>query len=180
MIRLTISAGNRHLDLPNDVRLEVRPRVSGLDAASTSEATRRVAVLQREVDAEAAAGQPADPTGFNAANEAALNGLFWQFQTEAMLRFALVSWEGVGDADGNALPVTPENCAAFAAVPTLAGAFRAAYDEDILIQAAEGNASTPSSGGATGQAASTALDASSDGEGPASPTAPSADPAPPS
>ena len=171
---------NRVIDLLGGVKLTVRPRTSGLEAAATSEATRRVAAIQREADDQASAGQPLDATGFNGANEAAINGLFWQYQTEALLRLATVSWEGVGDAEGSPLPLSADACAAFAAVPSLAGAFRAAYDESTLMQVAEGNGSAPTSDGATGRVGSTAQDATSEGGSTANPAVPSADPAPPS
>ena len=75
MFQLHTARENRWLELPHGVKVEVRPRTTALDAATASEATRRLAAEQREADAHAAAGQPLDPAGFTVANEAVLNGL---------------------------------------------------------------------------------------------------------
>ena len=177
MIRLLPQTDNRWLELPRGVRVEVRPRTTALDAAATSEATQRTAAEQRDADAAAEAGQPLDPQGFNASNTAVLNGMFYQFQIEALARMGILRWEGVGDAEGNPLPVSPASVASLVAVPEFGGAFKQAYDQATSDLVAEGNASAPTSDTDTAAGESIAEGASADAETPPTLIEPSADPA---
>ena len=86
-------------------------------------------------------------------------GMVAQYSAEAILRFAVEEWEGVGDEDGNPLAPSPEAFAAFAAHPDATRALMAIAVEEAEAVAAEGNASAPSSPGAGGEGANTAPDA---------------------
>lgn len=164
MIRLMPQTENRWLELPRGVKVQVRPRTTALDAAATSEATRRTAAEQREAEAAAAAGQPLDAKGFNAANVSVLNGMFHQFTIEALACMGILAWEGVGDKDGNPLELSTEAVGNLMAIPEFGGAFKAAYDQSMSDLVMEGNASPPTSDIATEEAASPALDANVDQE----------------
>jgi len=75
---------------------------------------------------------------------------------------SITGWEGVGDADGNPVPVTPETWALFAELyPGAATMVIAEIRRPGLLAAAEGNGSAPSPGGGPTGAPSTAAAAPS-------------------
>ncbi|MDP1669698.1 hypothetical protein [Phaeovulum sp.] len=61
----------------------------------------------------------------------------------ALARRALLDWEGVGDADGNPIPVTPEGIDALLDIFPVFDAFQSDYVGKGLLLGAEGNASSP-------------------------------------
>ena len=69
---------------------------------------------------------------------------------------AILDWEGVGDADGNATPVTPEGIAALLDVWPIFERFQMDYVAEGLELEAEKNASAPSPTGSTAGAKATA------------------------
>ena len=75
---------------------------------------------------------------------------------KAVARRAVLDWEGVGDAMGNIVPVTPEGIDALLEIWPVFEAFQTMYVAKGLILDAEKNASAPSpsgpSAGATGTA----------------------------
>jgi len=72
---------------------------------------------------------------------------------KALARNAVLDWDGVGDAGGNAIPVSPEGIDALLDVWPLFEAFQTKYVAKGLVLDAEKNASAPlpvgSSAGAT-------------------------------
>jgi len=159
MFRLSLTSEPRWLELPFGVKVEVRPASTGLIEAARSEANKRVAMLQVEAGAAEKAGQPVDKTGFTGANADALNGLWQQYWCEALARYGIIRWEGIGDTAGSTQAVTPAAIEAFASHPVLSKAYLEAYNGAAAGVALEGNASAPSSGGSTGEALNTATDA---------------------
>jgi hypothetical protein len=159
MFRLSLTNEPRWLELPFGVKVEVRPASTGIVEAARSEATKRVAMLQVEAQASEKAGQPLEKTAFNGANAQALDGLWQQYWCEALARYGIVRWEGVGDTAGAAQTVTAAAIEAFASHPVLSKAFLAAYNDAAAGVAVEGNASAPISAGSTEEAPITAPDA---------------------
>lgn len=148
------------LDLFPGVRVLVRPLTTAVAEAAYAEAVERTRPIKQAAEDAEKAGTPLDPSGANGANAAWIQGLHWQFVSEALARYGIIEWEGIGDDGGCPLPVTPETCAAFAAHPDVGGRnFVLKYRASLDAVAAEGNASAPSSAGAGVGAPSTAPDA---------------------
>jgi hypothetical protein len=101
MLRLDLTAEPRWLDLGYGVRLRAAPLTTALMVASRSDAS--VETLPESATDE----------------ERAL--VF----AKAIARRAVMEWEGVGDADGNPAPVTPESIDALLEVWPLFEAFQA-------------------------------------------------------
>ena len=132
MIRLDLSREPRWLDLGHGVRLRVTPLTTALMVASRSDAA--VEALPETASDE----------------EQAL--VF----AKAIARRAVAAWEGVGDADGTPVPVTPAGIDALLEVWPIFEAFQAVYVSKGLLLDAEKNASAPSPTGALAGATATA------------------------
>jgi hypothetical protein len=74
----------------------------------------------------------------------------------ALARRALLDWEGVGDAKGKPLPVTPEGIDALLDIFPIFDAFQTDFVGKGLMLDAEGNASAPSPTGSSAGAIATA------------------------
>jgi hypothetical protein len=172
--------GPRWLELPFGVRVEVEPLTTARATAARNEALKRAAALRREAEAAAKAGQEFDAASFTGANHSAIAGLAMEYEIEALARFGIRRWEGVLGQDGQALPVTPAACEAFAQHHKLGVAFWDAYRGPIEELAAEGNASAPSPASGGAEAGTTAPDATDAPEGLTESPPESAENAPPS
>ena len=75
---------------------------------------------------------------------------------KALARRAVLDWEGVGDAQGNPLPLSPAGIDALLDVWPVFEAFQTGYVAKGLILDAEKNASAPSPNGPTAGATPTA------------------------
>jgi len=139
MFRLSLTNEMRWLELPMGVRVEVRPLTTAIVEAAASEALKRVALLQVEASVAEKAGQPYDKGGFNGANSSAMDGLWNQYRAEALARYGVNRWEGVGGPDGNPLPPSPQAIEAFAAHPALAREFVRLYAQPVAEIVSEGN-----------------------------------------
>jgi hypothetical protein len=133
MLRLNLASEPEWLDLGHGVRVRVLPCTSGVMAAARGNAA---------VDALVAAG----------ASEAELALAL----AKAMAGIAILDWEGVGDADGKPVPVTPEAASALIDVWPLFEAFQARYVAKGLLLDAEKNVSSPSPTGTSAGATATA------------------------
>ncbi len=116
MLRLDLKREAYWLDLVPGVRVKVRPCSSALIFAA-----RRAA-------------EALDGTGPEAAGERMAVFL------RQLAQLAVVEWEGVGDADGKPVPVTPEGVAALLDHHPVADAFNVGYVAPSLVLDAEGNA----------------------------------------
>ena len=132
MLRLDLTAEPHWLDLGYGVRLRLAPLTTALMVAARSDAA--VETL------------PATATD----EERAL--VF----AKAIARIAVSEWEGVGDADGNPVPVTPAGIDALLEVWPIFEAFQAAYVSKGLLLDAEKNSSAPSPIGTSAGATATA------------------------
>lgn len=120
MIRIDLSPEPQWLDLGHGVRLKLLPLTTALMVATRSDP----------------AVQELDPEANNDARAAIFAG--------ALARRAIVDWEGVGDAEGNALLVTPEGIDALLALWPIFEAFNLHYVSRGMLLDAEKNASAPS------------------------------------
>jgi hypothetical protein len=129
MIRLDLSNEPTWLDLGHGVRLHLNPLTTAMMVASRNDPT--VAALDDNATDEASA----------------------LVFAKALARNATLDWEGVGDADGNTIPVSPEGIDALLDVWPLFEAFQTKYVAKGLVLDAEKNVSPPlpngSSAGAT-------------------------------
>ena len=132
MLRLYLAAEPRWLDLGHGVRLRVAPLTTALMVASRSDA--------------AVEAMPATATD----EERALTF------AKAIARRAVIDWEGVGDADGNPVPVTLAGIDALLEVWPIFEAFQATYVSKGLLLDAEKNVSAPSPTGTSAGATATA------------------------
>ncbi len=74
----------------------------------------------------------------------------------ALARRALLDWEGVGDAEGKPLPITPDGIDALLDIFPIFDAFQTEFVGKGLVLDAEGNASAPSPTGSSAGAIVTA------------------------
>ncbi len=130
MIRLNLSSEPRWLDLGGGLRLQVAPVTTAIMAAARSDI--------------AASDMPEDlPQEALAVTMA-----------KAVARRVILNWEGVGDADGNPLPVTPEGIDALLDIWPIFEAFQRNCLAPHLMLDQEKNASAPSpTGGSVGATA---------------------------
>lgn len=132
MIRLDLSPEPQWLDLGHGVRLKLLPMTTALMVATRSDPA------VQELDPEA-----------NNDERAAV------FAT-ALARRAVVDWDGVGDADGSVLPVTPEGIDALLSLWPIFEAFNLLYVSCGMLLDAEKNGSAPSPTGTSVGATATA------------------------
>ena len=132
MLRLDLTSEPRWLDVGHGVRLRAAPLTTALMVAARSDPA-----------VEALPGAASD-------EERAL--VF----AKAIARRAVSEWEGVGDADGNAAPVTPAGIDALLEVWPIFEAFQARYVSAGLLLEQEKNVSAPSPTGASAGATPTA------------------------
>ena len=140
MIRLDLSPEPQWLDLGHGVRLKLLPLTTALMVATRSDP----------------AVQDLDFESSNDTRAAIFAG--------ALARRAVVNWDGVGDAEGNVLPVTPEGIDALLSLWPIFEAFNLHYVSRGMLLDAEKNASAPSPTGTSAGATATAQ--------PAAPNAP--------
>jgi hypothetical protein len=118
MIRLDLKREPHWLDLGHGARVHVRPCITALMMAARAEAQR--AAMPAMIDTQAAGERTA-----------AL--------VKALGRLGIQDWEGVGDAEGEALPVTPEGIDALLDLWPLAEAFERLYLGPALLLDEEKN-----------------------------------------
>ena len=132
MIRIQLSPEPQWLDLGHGVRLQLLPLTTALMVATRSDP----AVQALEADAS------------NDARAAVFAG--------ALARRAVADWEGVGDEDGNPLPVTPEGINALLSLWPIFEAFNLQYVSRGMLLDAEKNGSAPLQTGTSVGATATA------------------------
>ncbi|MCL7465532.1 hypothetical protein [Phaeovulum sp. NW3] len=132
MLRLTLSSAPFWLDLGLGVRIEVAPLSTALMVAAR---------------ADPALGVLPAGTG-----DEALAVIF----AKALARRAIRTWEGVGDAAGQPIPVTPEGIDALLDIWPIFEAFQAGYLAKGLELELEKNVCAPSPNGSTAGVSATA------------------------
>ena len=132
MLKLDLTGEPRWLDLGHGVRLHVAPLTTALMVAARSDPT--LVALPETASDEARALAFA----------------------KAIARIAVSDWEGVGDADGTPVSVTPDGIDALLEVWPIFEAFQALYVAGGLLLDAEKNVSAPSPTGTSAGATATA------------------------
>ena len=143
MLRLNITATPEWLTLAPGLRLHMAPLSTAIMLAARAEL--------------AATDIPAD----------ASNDEISRIGAKAIARRTVLAWEGVGDAAGNPVPVTPEGINALLEIWPVFEAFQTQYVAKGLILDAEKNVSAPLPNGPSAGATATARPARG-----AAPTAP--------
>lgn len=151
MIKLNISTGPAWIELFAGVRVLVHPARTSLMLGARDDVWGNVAPVapvesddEDESDGAVKDAQAFDRLAFN----------------KAVARRAIADWEGVGDPDGVALPVTPDTVDAAMEDYRFWGAFQEKYIMPANAVVDEGNASGPSLNGTTATGPTTAADAS--------------------
>lgn len=132
MLTLDLTNEPRWLDLLPGVRLKLRPLTTALMVAARAD--------------PAVETMPPTATPEDLALAMA----------KAVARLAILDWEGIGDAEGQPLPVSPEAVDALLDLWPAFEAFQAAYVAKALLLGAEKNASMPSPTGPSAGAMATA------------------------
>ena len=132
MIRLDLSAAPKWLDLGAGLRLQVLPVTTATMVAARNDPA--VEAL---------------PEGASKEEQALV-------MAKAVARRVLTGWEGVGDADGNPVPVSPEGIDALLDIWPVFEAFQTRCLAPHLMLDAEKNASSPVPSGTSAGAKVTA------------------------
>jgi hypothetical protein len=132
MLRLNPTAEPRWLDLGHGVRIRLAPLTTALMVAARADLA--VAALPETAAPEALALAMA----------------------KALARRAVLDWEGVGDAEGRSLSVSPEGVDALLDIWPVFEAFQTGYVATGLVLEAEKNVSAPSPTGPSAGATPTA------------------------
>ena len=135
MIRINLSPEPQWLDLGHGVRLQLLPLTTALMVATRSDPA------VQDLDADAS-------NDTRAAVFAA-----------ALARRAVIGWEGVGDADGSVIAVSPEGIDALLSLWPIFEAFNLHYVSRGMLLDAEKNGSAPSPTGTSAGATATAMPA---------------------
>jgi hypothetical protein len=125
MLRLNMSSGPEWLDLGHGVRLQVAPLTTAIMMAARKGAQGQIA-LPEGADPELA-DIDTDSIGLAMA--------------KAVARIVVTDWEGVGDAEGNPVPVSSEGIDALLDIWPIFEAFQTRYVARAMILDAEKNAS---------------------------------------
>ena len=132
MIRIQLSPEPQWLDLGHGVRLQLLPLTTALMVATRS-----------------------DPAVQDLAADASNDTRAAVFAA-ALARRAVVDWEGVGDADGNPLLVSPDGIDALLSLWPIFEAFNLQYVSPGMLLDAEKNGSAPLPTGTSAGATATA------------------------
>ncbi|PWG16134.1 hypothetical protein [Salibaculum griseiflavum] len=122
MLKLNLSTEPHWLDLGHGVRLLVEPLTTAIMLAARSDP----AILDATVDAEGTAAPSNDDLA--------------RIVAKAVARIVVKDWEGVGDAEGKPLPLTPEGIDALLELWPIFEAFQTDYIAGALILEQEKNA----------------------------------------
>ena len=120
MIRINLSPEPQWLDLGHGVRLQLLPLTTALMVATRS-----------------------DPAVQDLATDAS-NGSRAAVFAAALARRAVIGWEGVGDADGSVIAVSPEGIDALLSLWPIFEAFNLLYVSRGMLLDAEKNGFAPS------------------------------------
>lgn len=122
MLRLNLSNEPRWLNLGHGIRLLVEPLTTAIMLAARSDPT---------ILAAAQGPEPGDERS---------NDDLARIVAKAVARIVVKNWEGVGDENGEPLPLTPEGIDALLELWPIFEAFQTKYIAGALILDAEKNA----------------------------------------
>jgi len=121
MLRLRLSTEPEWLDLGHGVRLFVEPLTTAVMLAARSDPTIMAATQNQEIE------------------DSASNDDLARIVAKAVARIVVQDWDGVGDAEGEPLPVTPDGIDALLEIWPIFEAFQTRYIAGALILDAEKN-----------------------------------------
>ena len=121
MLRLRLSTEPEWLDLGHGVRLLVEPLTTAVMLAARSDPAIMAATQNQEIE-----GSPS-------------NDDLARIVAKAVARIVVQDWEGVGDAEGKPLSVTPDGIDALLEIWPIFEAFQTRYIAGALILDAEKN-----------------------------------------
>ena len=121
MLRLRLSTEPEWLDLGHGVRLLVEPLTTAVMLAARSDPAIMAATQNQEIE------------------DSPSNDDLARIVAKAVARIVVQDWEGVGDAEGKPLPVTPDGIDALLEIWPIFEAFQTRYIAGALILDAEKN-----------------------------------------
>ena len=125
MLTLDLPTTPYWLALPRGVRVEIRPITTAVMAAAQAASARRLTALR-------AAEPDLDPD--------MARSLAFAFLVKALARHAVTAWEGIGDAAGKPLPLSPDAVERLMDMDDIAAAFWDRATSPVVAVATEGNA----------------------------------------
>lgn len=129
MLTLSIPTEPSWINLPQEVRLRIRPITTAVVAAAQAASLREAEELR----------DSGDPTGLDLTDPDVAKGLGFALMVKALARYAVLEWEGVGYASGEPLPCTPENVARLMDLDEMATTFWRAAFAPVAAMSVEGN-----------------------------------------
>ena len=137
MLRLDILSQPRWLDLGHGVRLFVEPLTTAVMLAARSDPS----ILAATADIKVIdAWTTADDDDVTQSETGPSNDDLARIVAKAVARIVVHDWEGVGDAEGKPLSVTPDGIDALLEIWPIFEAFQTRYIAGALIMDAEKNA----------------------------------------
>ena len=121
MLRLRLSTESEWLDLGHGVRLLVEPLTTAVMLAARSDPAIMAATQNQEIE------------------DSPSNDDLARIVAKAVARIVVHDWEGVGDAEGKPLSVTPDGIDALLEIWPIFEAFQTRYIAGALILDAEKN-----------------------------------------
>ena len=128
MLRLNLNTGPEWLDLGHGVRLQVAPLTTAIMMAARKDAQGQISMPEPD-GPDTSADLDTDSIGLAMA--------------KAVARIVVTDWEGVGNAEGNPVPISPEGIDALLDIWPIFEAFQTHYVARAMILDAEKNASPP-------------------------------------
>ncbi|OKH89211.1 hypothetical protein [Thalassospira sp. TSL5-1] len=169
MIRLSLPKEPYWLDLPHDVRLQVRPLDTSLYEAARHKGARLAQrLISDHAEITLAGGTVGELPDLN--DPDAINGLSQFLFTQALATLAIMTWEGVLDDKNAPCPVNETSVAMLMRIPSIADEFLRKYTKPHHDVLAEGNGSGLAPNGISAAGPNIAPDAA-----PTTPPAPAAE-----
>jgi hypothetical protein len=125
MLNLDLPTEPYWVDLPRGVRVKIKPVTTAVMAAAQAHGLRRVTEFKAD-------NADIDPD--------LARGVAFAMLVKSLARYAIVEWEGVGDAKGNPLPVSPGAVEKLMDLDDIAAAFWDRATAPVSAVVAEGNA----------------------------------------
>ncbi|MBS7790317.1 hypothetical protein KTR66_09935 [Roseococcus sp. SDR] len=124
MLTLDIPTDPYWINLPRGVRVQIKPVTTAIMAAAQSASARRLGAAR-------AATTDLDPD--------LARGLAFAFLVKALANHAVIAWEGIGDQEGNTLPLSHEALDCLMDLDDIAAAFWDSATALVAKVSIEGN-----------------------------------------